>query len=194
MKTYTPEELQAILTLHAKWLNSEPGGQRADLYNADLRSANLYNADLRSANLYNANLRSADLQSADLYNADLRSANLYNANLRSADLRSANLRSANLYNADLYNADLRSANLYNAKYSDNEILLQYFTIGPIGSRNDYLQIFQTDVTTHIKTGCFNGTLPEFNEAVTNKHGDNKHAVAYRAAINLITIVVQPCPN
>jgi uncharacterized protein YjbI with pentapeptide repeats len=156
-------ELETILIDHKKWLNSEKGGKRANLQSADLRSANLRSADLRSANLRSANLQSADLQSA---------------NLRSADLRSANLRSANL----------RSADLYNAKYNDTETLIKYFTIGPIGSRNDYLQVFQTDVTTYIKTGCFTGNINKFDHAVTNQHADNRHATAYRAAIVLITIL------
>ena len=38
MKTYTVEEMKAILADHAKWLNGE-GGARADLRYADLRSA-----------------------------------------------------------------------------------------------------------------------------------------------------------
>ena len=78
MKTYTVEEMKAILADHAKWLRGE-GGARADLSSADLRSANLSYADLRSANL-----RSADLSSADLRYANLRSENLSSADLRSA--------------------------------------------------------------------------------------------------------------
>ncbi len=108
-------DIPAILTLHAKWLRGEPGGKRANLYGANLRSA-----DLSSANLYGASLRSADLYGADLYGANLRSADLSNANLRSADLSSADLRSADLSSADLRSAnlssaDLRSANLSSAK-------------------------------------------------------------------------------
>ena len=78
MKTYTVEEMKAILAEHAKWLRGEEGER----------------ANLRSANLSSANLSSADLRSADLSSADLRSADLSSANLRYADLRSADLRSA----------------------------------------------------------------------------------------------------
>ena len=124
------EELKKILEKHLKWLKDEVGGERADLYNADLRyvklrydnlsNANLYNADLCYANLSNAKLYKADLRYANLSNADLSYANLSNAdlcyaNLSNADLRYANLSNANLSNADLYNADLRYANLYKAK-------------------------------------------------------------------------------
>lgn len=65
----TKEQLNEVLEKHKKWLNDEPGGERADLYEADL-----YEADLYGANLYGANLRGADLRGADLYGADLRGA------------------------------------------------------------------------------------------------------------------------
>ena len=63
------DELDKILKKHMMWLNHEPGGERAVLRSADLRSA-----VLRSANLRSADLRFADLRSADLRYADLRSA------------------------------------------------------------------------------------------------------------------------
>lgn len=75
------------------------------------------------------------------------------------DLRRADLCGANLRRADLYGANLREADLYGAKYGE-ELLLKYFTVGPIGSRADYLQVFITDKQTVLKTGCFSGTLEE----------------------------------
>ena len=88
--------LNEILEKHKLWLNSEDGGEQADLRSANLSSANLGSADLRSADLRSAHLRSADLRSADLRSANLRYADLRSANLRSADLRFADLRSADL--------------------------------------------------------------------------------------------------
>lgn len=58
-------------------------------------------------------------------------------------------------------ANLCGANLCGATYDDNESLLKYFTVGPIGSRNDYLQVFITDKQTILKTGCFSGNIGEF---------------------------------
>ena len=46
MKTYTPEQLKEILRLHALFVKSETGGERANLSGANLRSANLSGADL----------------------------------------------------------------------------------------------------------------------------------------------------
>ena len=34
-------DLKEVLEKHKKWLNNEPGGERADLYGADLRGADL---------------------------------------------------------------------------------------------------------------------------------------------------------
>ncbi len=67
----TSEEIKKVLELHKKWLNNEPGGEKADLSEADLMGARLYRAnlsgaDLRGADLYRANLRGADLSEADL--------------------------------------------------------------------------------------------------------------------------------
>lgn len=113
MKKFTHEELQNILEKHKKWLNDEEGGERANLYNADLSGANLRDANLRGANLSNANLRDAILRDANLCGA-----NLCGANLRDADLHGANLHDADLYGANLYGANLRDANLYGANLSN----------------------------------------------------------------------------
>ena len=50
MRELTAEEI-GILQRHAKWLQGEDGGERANL-----RGANLSCADLRGANLEGANL------------------------------------------------------------------------------------------------------------------------------------------
>lgn len=104
MKKISDTELKAIIYKHTKWARGEDGGERAELYDADLRGAYLCCADLRGAYLRGAYLRGADLRDADLCCADL----------RGADLRDANLHGANLHDADLYGAYLRGAYLYDA--------------------------------------------------------------------------------
>lgn len=81
----TQEELNVILEKHQKWLQGEPGGERADLQGADLQGADLKGADLQGANLRWADLRGADLKGADLKGANLRGAELQWANLKGAD-------------------------------------------------------------------------------------------------------------
>ena len=79
MKKITKDELKEILRKHRLWLDNEPGGERANLCEADLYEANLYGANLRGADLRGANLCEADLYGANLREADLRGANLYGA-------------------------------------------------------------------------------------------------------------------
>ena len=156
--------------------------EKATAANADLRYANLRGANLRGANLRYANLRYANLRGADLRYANLRYANLSGADLRGADLRYANLRYANLSGADLRGADLRGADL-----SGNKLVGErpFFTIGPIGSRSDYLQAWITDAGVMIRAGCFFDTRDQFEIALAAEHGDNDHAKEYRAALVLI---------
>ena len=89
-------ELKKILELHAKWLNGEEGGKRADLSDADLSDADLSGADLRRADLSDADLRRANLSGADLGWADLSDADLSGADLGRADLSDADLGKADL--------------------------------------------------------------------------------------------------
>lgn len=75
------EKLDEIFKKHKLWLEKVPGGERADLREADLRWADLKEADLRWADLRGADLRGADLREADLKGANLREADLQGATL-----------------------------------------------------------------------------------------------------------------
>jgi uncharacterized protein YjbI with pentapeptide repeats len=179
MKTYTVEEIKEILELHKKWWIGDSTGKRA----------NLSRADLSRANLSGANLSGANLSRADLYGANLSGANLSGANLSGANLSGANLSGANLSRANLSGANLYGANLSGAKYGEEETLLKFFCIGPIGSRSDYLQVFLTDKRTELKTGCFCGSVEKFTEAVSDEHGDREHGKNYLAAVDFIKAMV-----
>ena len=61
--------IKLILEKHAKWIRGEDGGERANLYGADLRGADLSAANLRNADLCDADLRGANLCGADLCDA-----------------------------------------------------------------------------------------------------------------------------
>ena len=119
---------------------------------------------------------------ADLRDADLRNADLRNADLRGADLRGANLRDAHLRDADLRNADLRGADLRGKKLVGDRPLL---TIGPIGSRSDFVSAYLTNAGLMIRAGCFFNARDQFELKLAEAHGDNKHAQEYRAALVLI---------
>ena len=118
MKTYTKDQIGAIIKSHGEWLADGICGARADLRYADLRDADLRGANLHGANLRYANLRYAALRGANLHGADLRYANLRGADLRGADLSGADLSHANLHGANLRGANLRGANLHGANLFD----------------------------------------------------------------------------
>ena len=84
MKKISDTELKAIIYKHTKWARGEDGGERAELYGANLRGADLCGAYLCDADLRNANLRGADLRNDDLRGADLCDAYLCDADLRGA--------------------------------------------------------------------------------------------------------------
>ena len=108
--------------------------------------------------------------------------------LRGADLRGANLYGANLYGANLRSADLRGADLYGANLGDAGKLTgdrPYFAVGPIGWRQDVLAAFLTEKGVFLRAGCFFGTVEEFRDKLQGEHGDNVHAVEYRAALVLV---------
>ena len=50
------KQLKNVLELHQKWINNEPGGEKANLEGANLWGANLEGANLEGANLRGANL------------------------------------------------------------------------------------------------------------------------------------------
>ena len=95
----------------------------------------------------------------------------------------ADLRSANLYGADLYGADLRCADLGDAGKLTGD--RPYFAVGPIGSREDVLAAFLTEKGVFLRAGCFFGTVEAFRDKLQGEHGDNVHAVEYRAALVLV---------
>jgi len=132
-------------------------------------------------------LEAAVRSDADLSGANLSGADLGDADLRGADLGDADLRGANLGGADLGGANLRGADLSGADLGDKKLIGRrpVLTIGPIGSRGDYLVAYMTDGGVLLKTECFSGSTDKFRVALENKHGENVHAQEYTAALELV---------
>ena len=63
------------------------------------------------------------------------------------------------------------------------------SIGPIGSRYDTLW-FSPKCGGIVTTGCFTGTLAEFEAAVRTTHGKDSFGIIYRAAIDLLHTVME----
>lgn len=63
-------------------------------------------------------------------------------------------------------------------------------LGPIGSRNDFTTFFRDkDNEIKVKCGCFLGKIDEFLEKVQQTHGNSKHALAYRAAVEVAKLQI-----
>ena len=103
-----------------------------------------------------------------------------------ADLSGADLSGADLSRANLFGANLSGADLFGADLSRAKGLKDILQIGPIGSRKSYLLALKLDDgKIEIKTGCFSGTIEEFEKQVKENHKDNKHGEAYKMAVSLI---------
>ena len=161
--TTTPTILEAVrggAVALAGWRESHLG-----------EGLNLSDADLSGADLSDADLSGADLSGADLSGADLRGADLSGADLRGAYLRGANLSGVGLSRTNLSGADLGDARTW--------------LFSPAGSRGDCLQVVESPRLDQVHTGCFWGTLQEFEAAVTKTHGDNQWGRQYRDIIALV---------
>jgi len=62
--------------------------------------------------------------------------------------------------------------------------------GPIGSRDDFLTCYlDKDKKIYAVTGCFSGTLEEFEKKVKETHGSNKHAKQYLKAAEAARVML-----
>ena len=75
----------------------------------------------------------------------------------------------------------------NAKiFSANHVLV----IGSIGSRNDFTTFYRDkDKEITVKCGCFLGKIDEFLKKVSQTHGDTKHALVYKAAVEVAKLQI-----
>lgn len=68
-----------------------------------------------------------------------------------------------------------------------ESAASYLCVGPIGSRRGYTTLNLTTCT--VCTGCFVGSIDEFEKAVKRTHGDNEYGRAYRNVIALFRAMI-----
>lgn len=109
-------QLDALVSLHERYLEGRIGGRRATLKRVDLTGLNLAGKNLRQADFSGCLMKYMDLsesnfQEASLYACDLSFANLQGASFVRADLRGSRIESANLVEANLERADLRSGSI-----------------------------------------------------------------------------------
>ena len=72
------------------------------------------------------------------------------------------------------------------KFEIKSWIKDYLSIGPIGSRRDYLFVSKNDKDELIvMVGCWSGSLKDFEKRVKEVHGSKKHGKDYQLAIKLI---------
>lgn len=84
-------KLKEIIEKHKKWLNNEPGGEKANLSRSDLRGSDLSYSNLRGSSLRCSNLSRSDLRGSSLSDSDLSDSNLSRSDLSGSDLSGSNL-------------------------------------------------------------------------------------------------------
>ncbi len=72
-----------------------------------------------------------------------------------------------------------------ASVGAKRLILRSIQVGPIGSRNAMLYASTDGDSIEVSTGCFLGSLEQFQEAVNQTHGQNQYGNAYNSAIQVI---------
>lgn len=116
LERLTQGQLDALVSLHERYLEGRIGGRRANLRKVDISGLNLSYKNLRQADfsgcdMKHMNLAFTNFQEASLYACDLSFSNVIHTNFVRADLRGARIENANLSGADLERADLRGGAL-----------------------------------------------------------------------------------
>lgn len=172
-------------------VNSETKLWFADLSSTDLRGAILSGAELPNTEFRCARLSGARLARAHLYGADFSDADLSGADLTLADFTRSNLEGANLANAiirrtEFEGANFAKTNVVGAKLSARRTVRAVLQLSPLGSRQRQLLAWLCDDwSIRISTGCFHGSLWQFETAVARTHGTNVYGRTYDAAITFI---------
>ena len=64
-------------------------------------------------------------------------------------------------------------------------------IGRIGSRSAFTTFFRDkENQISVRCGCFLGKLDAFLEKVTGTHGESKHALVYKAAVEVAKLQIE----
>jgi len=100
-------ELEAIASLHKKWVLKEKGGVRADFSNQDLTLCNFEGMNFKGACFMGSELLGVNMRRAVLSGAHFTQATLTDANLDRAILNNTVFINSNLHNVNLYNAQLQ---------------------------------------------------------------------------------------
>lgn len=172
---------------------------------SDFSYANLTEADFRHVAARRCKFAFAGMRHFKATYAEFQGSNFYKARLMGADLYGADLSECTLIAAEFSGADLYSANLRDAKLQDSEFIhvslgntrgRMILSVSCIGSREAETVFYRVrgrkrgPWELRINCGCQIGiTEAEFLSRLDADHGTNRHAVAYRAALDMARAVL-----
>ncbi len=88
-------------------------------------------------------------------------------------------------NAWVYGDARVSGDAHIGQHGYIQATIDYLTIGPIGSRNDYTTFYKTKGHgIWVCCGCFNSSIDDFRKKVIETHGSDRHAKIYLKSIAL----------
>lgn len=125
----TQDNLDAMASLHLRYIEGRLGGRRIFLRNTNLSGLSLVGRNLRQAQFMGCAMREMNLAMANfaegsLYSCDLSDSNLHKASFVRTDLRGTRIENANLLGANLRQADLRAGGISkdDGPYSQGQVV------------------------------------------------------------------------
>lgn len=188
----TYKELVSILRLHSLYLEGKPGGEQADLRDADLTGINMVAAAYEATGKDYVALTGAHMEGADFSALSMKWAHLDKAYLsgalfsgtflkggtfRGSDATGADFTKANLMNADFRDALLREADFSQAKLRDMEPSGASFEGAVFSTKTTGLEMLI--VNGHDNEGLLHAVLDSDPRLLrTLQKAEQEHALTY----------------
>jgi hypothetical protein len=144
-----------------------------------------------NSSVYNSRVDNSSVCNSRVYN----NSSVYNSSVynNSSVCNSRVYNNSRVDNSSVYNnSRVDNSSVYNNSRVDNSRVCnseisntkQIYSQSPIGSRNDKCSAFIGDKDSEIMivTGCFKGTIDEFEQAVLKTHGHNNYGKEYLSFI------------
>lgn len=181
MRTISRDELNEIIRLHKKWLESNGNhGERADLRNADIRGADITYQDLNRVNFGGSIITNCDFTGTDLRGCHFHGTDIIDCQLRSCDLRAAIFKGCLLKRSDLYASNIRLSDLSGCYLTGCSNILSYGPM-PTSGRIIYAIWHGAETGWMVQAGCFWGNLDVLEKRVKETH----NCPVYLDTINIL---------
>ncbi|MCI9130317.1 MAG: pentapeptide repeat-containing protein [Eggerthellaceae bacterium] len=121
LRQITEQELEEILEKHRLWVRDKPGGERADLTDADLRGIDLREALLSSAACKGACFDGVDMRGSNISAADMRGASFRMTKMHGSYARGTRFNRAEISRSNMNKMLLREADFSKARIENTDM-------------------------------------------------------------------------